>query len=379
MSDITSRQRNSSIELLRLVAMLMIVIGHTTSTVGGIADSIILSDYTIDLRNNTTEIWRFILILFEYFGSIGNAIFIVISSWFLTNSKKINYIKIVRMIVDVSIFSGIIMFMFILCGYKLPLVYMIKTMFSVTLSNYWFITCYILIYIIHPWINYIINSMTQRTLLKTVLILNVFYGIINFIFWHALEYSRLIGFLMIYFTVAYVKKYMKNHSSCFRWNMACLCSSIVGFFCLMVITNILGYSVSFCRNKMLHWTQFICPFFVAMGIASMNILTKIKCRFNKIINLCSSTIIYIYLIHENLLIRTYFRPQLFQYLYEKYGHNLIVLQVFTVAFLLYTFSMLIGLLYNFFIKDKLYSLIDVICSSGEKIFNDLINKLQMIN
>lgn len=46
-------KRNLNIELLRIASMLLIVIGHTASTLGGITTSVQISDFNIDLRQNT--------------------------------------------------------------------------------------------------------------------------------------------------------------------------------------------------------------------------------------------------------------------------------------------------------------------------------------
>ena len=45
--------RNSNFEIVKILAILFIVIGHTTSTLGGVSDIVSILDYNVDLRLNT--------------------------------------------------------------------------------------------------------------------------------------------------------------------------------------------------------------------------------------------------------------------------------------------------------------------------------------
>ena len=74
------KKRNSNIELLKLISMMMICISHSTAYYVPNYDP--LSDAYINLNHATTNPQIFILIIFYYLGQIGNAIFLTCSAFF---------------------------------------------------------------------------------------------------------------------------------------------------------------------------------------------------------------------------------------------------------------------------------------------------------
>lgn len=87
-----SKDRNSSIELLKIIGMMLIVLCHSVPFYGK-ADALNYVDLTLVTKN----ISEFIFIVFRNIGQIGNIIFVMCSAYFLVNSnatktKKILYI-----------------------------------------------------------------------------------------------------------------------------------------------------------------------------------------------------------------------------------------------------------------------------------------------
>lgn len=74
--------RNSSIELLKIVAMFLIVISHSIPRYGT-PDGI----YCLDLNTAIPEIKGFVINLFHYCGDIGNALFLCSSAYFLSSEN----------------------------------------------------------------------------------------------------------------------------------------------------------------------------------------------------------------------------------------------------------------------------------------------------
>ena len=72
-------KRNSGIELLKVIAMAMIVLSHAIP---------VEAEGVIDLGVATTDMQSNIIRFINCFGNIGNNIFVVCSAWFLLDSKK---------------------------------------------------------------------------------------------------------------------------------------------------------------------------------------------------------------------------------------------------------------------------------------------------
>lgn len=96
------RKRDSGIELLKILAIFIIVIGHVVQTLGTNPE---ITGYPagtfIDLSKATMNIDVFILQNMRYLGLIGNAIFFICSAWFLCDDYKVSKKKIISMCVDI--------------------------------------------------------------------------------------------------------------------------------------------------------------------------------------------------------------------------------------------------------------------------------------
>lgn len=103
-----SEERNSSVELLKIIAIFLILISHVIWTVGRTSEYIAYDDYVVDLSVATTNIQHLIMIMLYYSGALGNTVFFVCSSWFLVDSNRVNKKKMLYMALDVWVISVII-------------------------------------------------------------------------------------------------------------------------------------------------------------------------------------------------------------------------------------------------------------------------------
>lgn len=136
-------------------------------------------------------------------GQIGNVIFIICSSYFLLESKKANAKKVLYIIFDTFFISIAFLIFFLLLGYDLSAKEIIKQFFLITLKNNWFIGVYLIFYIIHPLLNIIIDKLDKKRLFHVNVFILIYYLCIQFIV--APNYNNIIGFILIYFIVAYLK------------------------------------------------------------------------------------------------------------------------------------------------------------------------------
>lgn len=282
-----------------------------------------------------------------YLGNLGNAVFIVISAWFLLENGKTRLVKVITLILDTFFISVGSVLLFLLLGYRLTGNELLRMAFPTTFENNWFITCYILIYAIHPMLNAAIRSLSQKQLASSCLVMAFLYCGINFILWGRFYYNGLIGFIIIYFITAYVKFFVRKHSGDLMWNMRCLVLGMVGFLLLILLTNVLGFAIQGFHNKMLHWTSFCNPFFICIAVSLFNIARSKEsiCK-----SICIETVgpvtMFIYLIHENYIVRTYVRPKLFHFIYEVFSYRYILFWVLGIAGALFLTSACIGMLYG---------------------------------
>lgn len=90
--------------------------------------------------------------------------------------------------------------------------------------------------------------------------------------------------------------------------------------------------------------RFWNPFLLAMSIAMFNIARNIHFK-NRFINYISKLSLLIYIIHENIILRTYFRPAMWNYVYKRFGYSDVIQWVFIISFIIFIFGILCSILY----------------------------------
>ena len=80
-------ERNSNLEILRILAMIMIISHHLA----------IYSLFAFD--NELNNLNQYYILLLEMGGKIGSNIFFLISGYFMISKKEINILKLIQFIV----------------------------------------------------------------------------------------------------------------------------------------------------------------------------------------------------------------------------------------------------------------------------------------
>ena len=215
-------RRNSSIELLKIVGIILIVISHVVQTLHSNNDYVIENDYILDISTATTNIQQLTLTILRYSGSLGNSIFFICSAWFLLDNDKVDKKKILHMLMNVWVISiTILIAVYIIRGGNLQIKLIIKQILPTTFENNWYITCYLLFYPLHPFLNRLIKSMEQKILLKSTLVLLFLYVGVNYILSGRFFSSQIILWITLYFAIAYMKFYLADLSKAIPHRKKC--------------------------------------------------------------------------------------------------------------------------------------------------------------
>ncbi|MBU7478876.1 acyltransferase family protein, partial [Lactiplantibacillus pentosus] len=99
------RQRESGIEALKIIAIFMIVLYHSTQTLNSQSTIYASQHYALARGMATTNIQRIIIFLFGNLAGVGNMLFFICSSWLLCKSKKQHKLKLLYMLADVWVIS----------------------------------------------------------------------------------------------------------------------------------------------------------------------------------------------------------------------------------------------------------------------------------
>lgn len=143
--------RHSNIELLRIIAMMIIIAHHFAIH----SDFEFSSDIII-----INKLW----VLFNSGGKLGVNIFILISGYFLVTSTTLNVTKIIKLWLQIFTYSIVIFCIFIGFGIEpFGIKALIYHFLPVTYSQWWFASWYFVLYLFSPYINILLNALSKKS------------------------------------------------------------------------------------------------------------------------------------------------------------------------------------------------------------------------
>ena len=339
-------ERNSGIELLKILAIFLVVISHVTQTLTDLNTYVPFDDYILNLSHATTDLQQLILTMLRYSGILGNTLFFICSAWFMLDSNTNNKRKILQVLMDVWMISiGILVIVLILRGGQIDGKLFLRQLFPTTFGNNWYMTCYLLFCLLYPSLNFVLCNMNQKTLLRTCIILIVLYMGFNYIAEIFFFPSKLILWVTIYFAIAYMKRYLLHSVNRLKVNLILLLIGLLGNCGIICVTNFLGLRIEFFADQLLHWNRNCSPFILLTAIALFNIFRNMYFQ-STLINSISGFSFLIYIIHENQLLRTYYRPLLWNFIYETYGYEHLLLWTLVLVLIVFLFGFCCSLFYK---------------------------------
>lgn len=343
-------KRNSGIELLKLFAIGSIIMAHVLETLSTKIWCIPINDYVLDLSCATTSVKQFILSILRCGGALGNTIFFVCSAWFLLESTKCNMRKVVYMIMEIWVVSVIILgISFSILGKTIAIRYIFKSLFPTTFSNNWYLTCYIIFYLIHPILNSVIKLLGKKKLFWCCIIMFIMYFCFGMLKADMFFSSILIVWLTIYFIMAYIKFFGTQVLYSNKRNVILLVCGIAMHLGAMLATNLLGLHIPFLKFKLLKWASNCNPFLLMISISLFMLARKLDKKM-RAVNYIASFSLLIYIIHENIILSIYFRPYIINDIYLKYGYRHILFWVLIVSIAIFVGALLCSIIYERTIK-----------------------------
>lgn len=342
----TKQTRNASIEILKIIAIFAIVINHVVQTLTSPNGYVLWNDYLINISMASWDITKIILLILRTFGVFGNLTFFICSAWFLLDNDELKWKKEIKMLIDIWCISVMIciVVLFMRQG-NIATGTLIKQFLPTLFANNWYMTCYLLFYPLHVLINKLIKTLSQRELLLSASLASIMYIILDYIYAKWLFPSLLILWVTIYLDVAYLKKYMNHTMNKLSVNIALVLIGMIGNAGIIVITNILGMKFTFVGTQVMHWHNNCSPFILMMAIGLFNIFRNINIRNEKICYI-SRLSLFIYVIHENELLRLYYRPYLWHWVYNKFGYQYVLIWILILSVAVFIFGVVMSIVYH---------------------------------
>lgn len=310
--------RRSNIELLRIVAMLMII-GHHFAYHGA---------FQVESLSGVPYAW---LMLLSMGGKIGVNLFVLITGYFLVMDESMfRPRKLLSLWLPVFFYAALLTVIGVLTGlteFSWNLV--LQGIFPVLSGDWWFVTDYFLLFLLHPFLNKMVSTMTKKQFGYLVALILVLWCVLPSILSVNTERNNLLWFGTMYLTGGYLRRYgvslpkMANFTS----------RHYFGFTLLWALVT---YGVGFLtKSTETVYASAFEMYTLPVVLVSVNFFLafeKWNMKYYSWVNTLASATFGVYLIHDSNILRPYLWQTIFTP--AAYGSSLLVIPYSIGAILL---------------------------------------------
>ncbi len=282
--------RNSSVELFRIISMLIIIAHHYVVNSGLLE--------VINESNHLEENDIFLL-LFGWGGKTGINCFILVTGYYMCTSK-ITLKKYIKLLSERYFYAIVFFFIFLVTGY---MTFSIKDFLKVLIPFFnisdGFVSCFLLFYLLIPFLNKLIRVLNEKEHAILLLILLFIYTILPSFMKATVTFNYVTWFCVLYFIASFLRLYSKKWMENTRlWAALTIISLLLSWTNVVLFAYIgkiiknteITYFLVSDSNKVLALTT---------GITAFMLFKNIKLKQHKWINLIASSTFGVLLIHAN--------------------------------------------------------------------------------
>lgn len=283
--------RESNFELLRILAMFLIVLHHCN--VHGVF-SYLQKNPSVTYINN--ELVSFFL---SSGGKIGVSLFVLLTGYFCC-TKSFNPKKWLNVYLQTLFFSVLILVSWFFISPELASKAIQISVMPFVNNSYWFITSWLLLYLFSPALNIISQKSSSATIRNYL-----FLGIALWVVLPALEInapglSYLTYFMYLYLLGAAIKL---NHISFSKKKLLWLTLAIFCFVFIMVTKEIFFSNTAVNLWKTTSsYTSLCSPYTLIISLYIFYVFKDLKIKIS-FVNWIATSMFGVYLLHDNVLVR----------------------------------------------------------------------------
>lgn len=348
-------KRQSNFELLRIISIMAIIafhyVFHGNLQFDGYTKNKVLADFI------------------RMFGELGVNCFTLISGYFLVNGKfKVK--KLISLVIEVDFYWILLNAINVAVGYANmdEMKYIISWLFPVIFNKYWFITAYILLYLLIPYLNKLIHALDQteyKYMIYTLLLLfsmiptvfalfspNALNNVEGFMF-----FNRFIWMIVVYFIGAYIRLYDIQKMNNFKKSCMSFLLSTACLFGFIVVVNILlknGMELTIIPD---YFWQPNSMLMACWSLSLFQVFNHLKIGYHPIINYFSKGTLGIYMLHE-IVLKSWLWERVFQNATHVNSHfflihvGIAVISIFLIGTLIDQIRRLIFSIPTLFVRTK---------------------------
>lgn len=309
--------RNSNLELLRIIAIVMVLFLHSFGIV----------------NNMLNEFNSLVSIIINSICNMGVTLFILISGYFGIEFKVKKMAKL-----HVKVLSLSIIILLIQIAFNMPLSRedIIKSFLPIISCKYWFLSCYFFLMILSPYINSFIKNLNKKMYTNLLIITITLFSIIPTFFYFELTKDSgkgLINMILIYIIGRYIAIYFENSSI----NVKNILILLTLLLTLGTILNIIIYKVT---GRMINLFARDNSILIIIPAIMLFLIFKQLNLKSMIINKISLHVLPVYVIHIPIL--SYLSEEIFDI--KKFaGEVYLIFFIIIIVFLVFTSCIIIDL------------------------------------
>ena len=281
------KQRQSSFELLRLICMMMVIIGHVNYGKEGWPTQALINEMP------WLYLWR---VLVNQFTIISVPVFVMISGWFGIRPSVRGFCNILFQVFFAGAACTVVAMTF-------GIGFSIKEVVLVVLgAGHWFVPSYLILFILSPVLNAFIEQAGEkqlRNLLIIFFVVEFFYGYLTEVGFFYRGFSAL-HFIGLYLLARYLRLYPN------RFTTMSYASDLLVYASISILTAILFYLGTKWWDLGFHLIWIISPFVTLSSSCFLLAFSKLSFQ-SRAVNWMASSAFAIYLYQENMFVRPVFK------------------------------------------------------------------------
>lgn len=304
----------------------------------------------------------YLLRSFMILGKFGVNLYILISGYFMVKSR-FRWKKVILLLGELyfyNIFVGVAAYFLSAESFS------VSGMIRYTLkgiSHPWFLTVYLMVYILSPYINKMILSLTQTELKRLIVVMLLIWSLFPTVVSlfsggnseTLLYYSDFIIFVIMYIIGAYFRLYPSGVFKSKRSSAAIAVVSYSIIFAFMFVYDKFSYLLE--PKVSMYFIKQNSVFIVLLSAGVFCIFKDMSIKSSKVINVIASTTLGIYLLHDNKICQTFLWNDLLHTKTHISG-RLPVLYVIGVCACIFLCGIIIDLIRQFIEKYSLTKLLN---------------------
>lgn len=284
--------RNSTLEGLRIIAMIAIV-GHHYAVHGGVMET---------TGDAGTEIF---LTVFSGFGKWGVDLFVLVGAYFFTTRPA-------RGKALASIYAQVLPVSWLILAAALlwPTMQVSRNdvregLLPVIFGEYWFVTVYVMLMLVGPYLAMLARALTRVQLLRLITAGTILWSVLTLLDRVWLGYSNFGWFMLVFMVAAYVRLHAIPGSAR-AWAFVAAGTGALMVSALVLVSWLRWSALG--RPDALDWVRDYLaeqnsP--LALGFAAAVLIAAVKARVtaSRVVNYWATAAFGVYLIHDNPLVR----------------------------------------------------------------------------